>query len=374
MAEVATPSGPAVYFDGVTSALRPVTVACGAAGLGIRDADGNMIAEWPYARLAHLNAPAHIFRIGLRNSDALQRLEIEDRDLTRAIDHACPNIERTDAAARAERRGVLILSFAAIASLLSVAIYGLPQIADRVGRLLPPQIEQSLGRAADARFRAEFDEGPEGMPFECGTAPGEAEGKRAFDKLMSRIEQAAGLHIPIQAVVVRRDEANAFSLAGGHVYVLRGLIDNARNVDEVAAIIAHELGHIANRDGVRSVLQSAGLSLIFGMLLGDFVGGAAVVGAAWLLLHATYSRRQEAAADDYAIRTLQALKVDPRALATFLGRVAVRSNERSLFRGHPPVSERVARINANAPRHHASEPLLDPDEWQALRRICAGHS
>ena len=373
MAEAATRSGPAVYFDGITSARHLVAVTCTPSGLDIRDVAGSAIADWPYHRLAHLNAPAHVVRIGLRDSEKLERLEISDIDLADAIDLACPDIDRTDARDRTERRNALFWSLGAIVSLLLVALYGFPRIADQVARRLPPQIEQNLGRAGDLQFRAGFDLGPKDRPFECGSGVGEAEGKKAFDTLIARIAKAAGLDIPIRAVVVRRDEPNAFALAGGYIYVLRGLIENANDVDEVAAIVAHELAHVANRDGTRSILQSAGLSLIFGMLLGDFVGGAAIVVAAQLMFKAVYSRRQETAADDFAVRTLQELNANPRALATFLDRVARNTKSRSIFLGHPSVPERVARINTIALTREHGAPLLGDSEWQALRRICSGY-
>ncbi|MGD9924804.1 MAG: M48 family metallopeptidase, partial [Pseudorhodoplanes sp.] len=296
MAEAATRSGPAVYFDGVTAARQIVTLACTPSGLDLSRPDGTVIAQWPYDRLQHLNAPAQVIRIGLRSSDKLARLEIHDPSLADAIDRACPDIDRTDATARAEQRRAMLWSLAAIVSLLLVALYGVPKIADQIGRLTPRQIDESLGRAGDLRFRAMFDRESGGTPFECGDAPEEAAGKQAFDRLIGRLVKAAGLSIPVHAVVVRREEPNAFALAGGHIYVLKGLIDDANDADEVAAVIAHEIGHVANRDGIRSILQSAGLSLIFGMLLGDFVGGAAVVVAAQMLLKAAYSRQQEAAA------------------------------------------------------------------------------
>ena len=205
-----------VYFDGITSARHIVTVAATASGVEIADPAGDPIAQWPYSRLAHLNAPAHVFRLGLRDSDRLARLEIDnDADFAHRIDLACPDIDRSDATANSERRSVIAWSLAAIASLLLVAFYGLPQIANQIGRALPHQVEEHLGRIGDLRFRTAFDQGPSGRPFECGDGPGEIEGKRAFDALMTRIAKAAGLTIPIQAMVVRRPEPNAFALAGG---------------------------------------------------------------------------------------------------------------------------------------------------------------
>ncbi len=81
-----------VYFDGVTSALHEVMVACTPTrACEIRNPDDDsLIAEWPYERLKHLNAPDHIFRVGLRKSDKLERLEIEDQDIAHVIDHRLP--------------------------------------------------------------------------------------------------------------------------------------------------------------------------------------------------------------------------------------------------------------------------------------------
>ena len=105
-------------------------------------------------------------------------------------------------------------------------------------------------------------------------------GRAALDTLIGRMERAAGLPIPLKAAVVRRNEANAIALPGGHIYVFEGLIAQAKTPDELAGVIAHEIGHVAHRDGTRSILQAAGLSFLFGMLLGDFTGGGVVVLAA----------------------------------------------------------------------------------------------
>jgi Zn-dependent protease with chaperone function len=80
--------------------------------------------------------------------------------------------------------------------------------------------------------------------------------------------------------------ANAFAIPGGHVYVFEGLIETANTPDELAGVIAHETGHVAHCDGVRALLQSAGLSFGLGMLLGG--GGAAVIGVR-TVLQSSYS-------------------------------------------------------------------------------------
>jgi predicted Zn-dependent protease len=171
--------------------------------------------------------------------------------------------------------------------------------------------------------------------------------------------------------VVRRDEPNAFALPGGHIYVYQGLVDRAQSPDELAGVLAHEIGHVAHRDGARTVLQAAGLSFLFGMMLGDFVGGGAVVVAAKTVLDSSYSRRLEAAADRYSVALMTEAGGDPHALAVVLARIASDKDEgMNLLSDHPETRDRIGAINAAAPSG-ATAPLLDAADWSALKQICA---
>jgi predicted Zn-dependent protease len=171
--------------------------------------------------------------------------------------------------------------------------------------------------------------------------------------------------------VVRRAEANAVALPGGHIYVYEGLIDKAQAPDELAGVLAHEIGHVARRDGTRTVLQTAGLSFLFGMMLGDFVGGGAVVIAARTVLRSSYSRRVETAADSYSVDLMRQAGGDPHALAVILGRIASDKEQgMKLLLDHPETRDRIAAIDA-APAGGATGPFLDAADWNALRQICA---
>src|SRR6202041_2646046 len=136
-------------------------------------------------------------------------------------------------------------------------------------------------------------------------------------------------------------------------------------------VITHEMGHVVHRDGTRAVLQSAGLSFLFGMMLGDFVGGGAVVIAAKTLVRSSYSRRVEAQADIYSVGLMRKVGGDPRALAVILARVAADKDEGiKILADHPDTKDRVIAINAIAPAG-ATTPLLGAADWAALKQICA---
>jgi predicted Zn-dependent protease len=211
-----------------------------------------------------------------------------------------------------------------------------------------------------------------GDAFECGGAHIEQPGRLALNRLVAKFEQNAGLPIALQINVVRRNEANAIALPGGHIYVFQGLIDKAESPDELAGVLAHEIGHIARRDNVRAVLQGAGLSFLFGMLLGDFVGGGAVVMATTTLLRTSYSREVEAAADLYAVGLMGRIGADARALGTMLRRIAGdKSAGPRILLDHPQAPDRIAAINAAA-LPASGGALLGAEQWADLKRICAG--
>jgi predicted Zn-dependent protease len=171
-------------------------------------------------------------------------------------------------------------------------------------------------------------------------------------------------------VIVRRDEANAITLPGGHIFVFKGLLDKAETPDELAGVIAHEVGHAAHRDALRSLVQAAGLSFLFGMVLGDFVGGGAVIIAAKTILQTSYSRQVEAAADAYGVTLMMKMGGDPRALAAILLRIAGTTHPGpKLLIDHPETRDRVAAIEAMA-KPGPRQALLTQSEWRALKSIC----
>ena len=365
-----TSAGPGIFFDGITTARREVAVELGAVELRIRAPDGKSLAEWPYNDIEALSSPEGVLRLGKVRSPVLARLEIRDPKLAAAIDDLSIPVDRSGRTERRERAKVIAWSIAATASLLAVAVFGVPAIATRLAPLIPYSVERKFGNAIDAQVRRSIDTRHAGAAFECGNAEAEKPGRAAFDKLMGQLEASAALPLPLNSVVVRREEANAFALPGGHVYVFQGLIDKAKTPDELAGVLAHEIGHVAHRDGNRSVLEGAGLSFLFGMLLGDFVGGGAVIFAAKTILQTSYSRDVETAADGYGVELMQKTGGDPRALGTILSRIAGTTHHGpKLLLDHPDTPSRIAFINAIA-GSAPTRPLLDAAEWAALKRIC----
>jgi Zn-dependent protease with chaperone function len=362
-------SGTGIFYDGVISARHEVTVDVAPAALRIRAAD-TVLAEWPYDEIETLSAPEGVLRIGRVRNPALARLEVRDPALAAAIDDLSIPVDRSGRSERRMQRKVVFWSLAATTSLVIVAVFGVPAIATHLAPLVPYRIERLLGNAVDAQIRSMLDSGKSGSSFECGQTDSGTAGRAAFEQLIGKLETAAALPIPLSPAVVRKSDANAIALPGGRIYVFEGLIDKSESPDELAGVLAHEIGHVARRDGTRSVLQAGGLSFLFGMLLGDFVGGGAVVFVAKTVLQSRYSRAVETAADAYSVDLMIRVAGDPHALAVILKRIAGEANGWSkLLLDHPETKQRVAAIE-QAPRG-TPQPLLDSAQWAALKGICA---
>lgn len=368
-------TGPGIFFDGLLSARRDVTVELKSDGVVIRDAvERDQLARWPYGELEELAAPEGVLRVARAGSKVLARLEVRDPALAHAIDEASVPVDRTGTAERRSRRKIIGWSLAAAISLLIGGAFGVPAFAGLIAPLIPLRAEHVLGEAVDNQIRAMLDTKKLGSGFECGVGEGEARGREALAKLVGKLEAAANLPIPLTAIALRKDDSNAIALPGGRVYVFDGLIEKSESADELAGVIAHEIGHVAHRDGTRSLIQAAGLSFLFGMVLGDFVGGGAVVLGAKTLLQSSYTREVESAADRFGVELMGKLGADQRALGRILTRISGANHPgMKILLDHPDTEPRVAAINALAGKASAAAtPLLESAEWAALKRICAG--
>src|SRR5262249_27608717 len=250
--DVAVRSGPGIFFDGTTGVRHAVSVELDRDALLVRAAEGHLLACWDYGELEPLSAPEGMLRLGRLGSPVLARLEVHDAALAAAIDQMATTVDRSGATERRSRTKVVLWSIAAVVSLVIVTIFGVPLLADRLTPYVPLSFERRLGAAADKQRRSMLDTDHKGERFECGGGATEQEGLAALKRLGSRLEPQASLKLPITLAVLRKSEANAIALPGGRIYVFDGLIKRAETADEVAGVIAHEIGHVAHRDGTRS--------------------------------------------------------------------------------------------------------------------------
>jgi Zn-dependent protease with chaperone function len=367
-------NGTGIFYDGLTSDRREVAVDIAGDAIEAKAPDGVLLARWRLDEVYPLATSNQVLRIGVASAKVAARLEIRDSALAAALLARLKRTDRSGLTDGGTRLKVVAYSLAAIATLVGSAIWVVPLLAERIAPHLPIALEIRLGDAIDAQVRRSLDASKGRKPFECaaGDAAQATAGSDAFKKLVTSLEGAAGLPLPVRALVVRSADVNAITLPGGRVYMFDGLLAKAEMVDEVGGVLGHEIGHVAHRDGTKAALEAAGLSLLFGMLLGDFTGGGAAVVAARTVLRTAYSRAAEAAADEFGARLMYKVGGDPRALGAILLRISGKPGMAPHFLlDHPEAQERadaIAKVGQPSPL----KALLTPAEWNALRSICTG--
>ncbi len=176
----------------------------------------------------------------------------------------------------------------------------------------------------------------------------------ALGRRIARTSPRAGLEWHF--AVVDAPEVNAFAVPGGYVYVNRGLIERMDRMDELAGVLAHEIGHVSLRHSAKQMEKQGNANVgiaVFCTLTNLCSGDVArvaidVAGTAWFAKH---SREDEAQADSIAVFSLPQAGIDPEGIpAMFDKLLAERQADPGMLQGwfgtHPLEEDRIARTRA----------------------------
>lgn len=211
--------------------------------------------------------------------------------------------------------------------------------------------------------------------------------------VFSHILSQTQLQQPIGLLVINDPQINAFAVPGGLFALNAGLINSARNMDEVAGVMAHEIAHVTQRHYSRSqdAFKGQGLLALAGILVGALVasqadgdvGTAVMMGSQAALLdkQLTYSRNQEREADRIGMQYMYRSGYNPHSMADFF-EVMHRSTSRLSFLPdfwftHPLTTERMseARLRANqlpAVKRSLNDQDFDIIKWYS--RVLSGQT
>ena len=247
-----------------------------------------------------------------------------------------------------------------VAAVVTIAVrYGVPALSRRVAFIIPPDVEKRLGEESLAVLdKIAFK--PSGLPEESV-------------KRLSLVfhDVAQGTSIGDGARVLFRKGgrfgANAIALPSGIVVMTDELVSLAKDDWEIAAVMAHEAGHIRGRHSMRHLLQNSMTALIVSASVGDFTSISSLAATApTVLINAKYSRDFEREADAASARYLLSRGISLRKFADMLERLEAdhgrKSKEKSshaeqeskekssLVEGylssHPPVRERIRELES----------------------------
>lgn len=304
-----------------------------------------------------------------RNADRSLTLFCEDPKFVKALSLASSGtldeqLQTGRRQQRGENRRQWIIGTGLLAGLLVLCVVGF--FAIRTGATaavlaLPTSVDQKIGSAA-------FESMDLGGP--------KVKDPAVVDALQNMVDRMApeaaidGMNFKVH--VVESSTVNAFALPGGTMVVYTGLIKNADNAGQVAAVLAHEMSHATLRHGLQRIARSMGIWAGVSILIGD-VGGLMGAGADLFQMATinSYSRGQETEADEEGIRMLHESGIDPSGMSEFF---ELLQHEHAQLPGifswistHPDHASRIANVDRMISR--LPDPTYKPldIDWQTVK-------
>mgnify|MGYP006136855193 CR=1 FL=1 len=168
--------------------------------------------------------------------------------------------------------------------------------------------------------------------------------------------------------VLDRPEINAFTIPGGRIYIFKGLLEFCDSAEHLAAILAHEMGHIEKRHTVSKLVKEFGLKIIFSIATGGDSILFSELGQS--LISTKFDRSQEKEADQFALELLEKSQISPTTIASFfrkLNRENLEYNEKmELLMTHPHNNSRVKASLEYETQESFSPKLLSID-WERVK-------
>jgi len=256
--------------------------------------------------------------------------------------------------------------------------------------LLPDKYVSAMGKAGVNTVQSIFGQ-------QCRSR----DGQRALEKMLARTAGEETFKYKIKLKVVNSSEVNALALPDGHIILFNGLLAKAESPEEVAGVLAHELGHVKHKHPLRGLARGLGLDLVLAML-----GAGSVTDISGELISMSFSRKMESEADKASLKMLEQSGISALPLGAFFDRMKIQAptleasgssdkeqsphtiqeteedstsvlaaaitdlllSAEKYLSTHPLPQDR-ARIFSEAD-WSTSTPVLSAQEWQALRAIC----
>jgi len=359
----------ALLSDGHAAASLAVDVRLEPGWLVAMDSRGDERARWRLVDLRLIDRPKGELPGRVAPGPGRpERLSFRDPALLAELERRVPALGRGAYTDRRLVRLAWLAGVGALASVLALIFVVIPLLSDRIAALLPTTFEARLGDAYADGLAAALQRDP-GARFCEG-----AEGRAALDRLVTRLLPAGRIDPAPRLLVVNTKVVNAFALPGTRLVLAKGLVDKLGDGDELAGVLAHELGHAIHRHPTAVAVRRSATGIVLGLLVGEVVGVSVTAGVVGELLGAAYTRDAEREADESGIALLRGAGIDTAGFALAFERFAEMEKviEEALgvlahFRTHPASAERAALGRAAAGR---GGPAMSPAEWNAIRAIC----
>jgi len=282
------------YFDGKTSAGRHVAVSYNGMALSVRNDSDNFHLDVPPERFKIVTALGETARV-IEFFDGA-RLETDDHPEVCALERQVSKHRYSQIVVALERRWPLVLASLAglVAAVLVIIHVVIPMMADKASRIVPPSILEGASKQTLAMLDSRF--------FRPSTLDSETKAslEAMFTELVADVDAS-----PFAYRLELRDSPiigpNAFALPSGTIVMTDQLVTLADDDRALVGVFAHELAHVEQRHGLRSLFQDAGVFLLISLLVGDVTSVTSMAATMpTLLIESGYSREFEKEADMFA--------------------------------------------------------------------------
>ncbi len=174
-----------------------------------------------------------------------------------------------------------------------------------------------------------------------------------------------------RVTVIETSEINAFSLPGGYMIIYSGLIDFCEAPEELAGVIAHEMGHNENHDVLKRMAKNISITVTLNSVFG---GDNSKLGNILQQVVSTkFDRIQEELADAFAVDLMMQCGINPEHLAHFFERLMDQKpeilNQLDFLMTHPADDKRIEAIRNRAEGKYFREHPIEIN-WTGLKEHC----
>ncbi len=353
----------AILFDGRSARERAALISVTPTGVAVSVEELDQPLQWSYAGLRAISPPAPGFPLRLSHDSAPgMRLTISDQTLITDLLRLAPHLRHGLNPHRLVRFFAMAAgSLAAVAAVIYLLFTIAPQ---QLAFVVPDAWRTRLGDQVEKSFVA--------GARECTAA----EGRASLERMAARLREGNPALTPFSLRVYDIPVTNAFALPGGRIVIFRQLIERAGAPDELAGVLAHEIGHISHRHAEAQLIRTVGVQLLISLATGGGSGGDTLGSFAGLLAILSYSRAAEIEADSFGRELLVKAGIDPLGLKRFFETIAreegtplkgVFGRIGNMMSTHPVTRDRIEAIT---PAGGPTRLVLAAADWQALRNIC----
>ncbi len=174
--------------------------------------------------------------------------------------------------------------------------------------------------------------------------------------------------------VLDSDEINAFACPGGYIYIYSGLMKMMDNEAQLAAVLAHEVGHVVARHSMKRLQAVYGYSLVMEIALGDKMGKTArqIVDASAGLILQGYGRENEYEADNLGVLYEKKAGYNPNGMVQLFTKFKQMEGKppnafEKLLSSHPPASDRIGNANKKIKEVGGTDLPYNETEYSAIK-------